>query len=399
MKDGSVAEYRTGLVFDERMCDHVCFGHPESPDRIRRIWAMLESMGLVARCLRLPSRDATDEELRSVHSEDHLKKMKLLLSLDAPQLAAAAAAYNSIYFSQGSYQAALLSCGSLLSLTEAVVQGKVRNGAAVIRPPGHHAEEGCAMGFCLFNNVAVVARVAREKWGVKRVLIVDWDVHHGNGTQHMFYEDPTVLYFSAHRHERGMFYPGGPEGDSSYVGEGAGKGFNINVPWNTRDVGDMEYLLAFHRVLMPVATHFNPDLVLISAGFDAALGDPLGGCKISPAGYGHMTQMLCSLAGGRVVVALEGGYNLSSISASMAACVEVLLGDPPSRELATTSSLFVRNSALVSIERTISDLAPHWPGVLGVIPTPASKKEKPEEDVLATMAASLLSLKSDDGKE
>lgn len=372
------------------MMEHVCAGHPESPQRILRIWEKLEKDGLAQRCQRIPSRNATDEELLSVHTQEHLDKMKLLPTLQKTELMAAAGAYNSIYFSEGSYEASLLSCGSLLALTEAVVKGTVRNGAAVIRPPGHHAEHNCAMGFCLFNNVAVAARVARDKWKVKRILIVDWDVHHGNGTQHMFYEDPSVMYFSVHRHERGSFYPGGPEGDSSYVGEGKGKGYNVNVPWSTRGVGDMEYLLAFHRVLMPIAAKFNPELVLVSAGFDAAVGDPLGGCNISPAGYSHMTHLLATLAGGRVIVALEGGYNLTSISHSMAACVGSLLGDAPSEDLETESSLFIRNSALVSIERTISDLAPFWPGTLGIIPTPKSKAETANvEDIVGSMGAAL----------
>lgn len=178
--------------------------------------------------------------------------------------------------------AARLSCGGLLEVTSAVVHGKATSGVAVIRPPGHHAEPDRVMGFCLYNNVGVAAQVARTQWGVNRVLIVDWDVHHGNGTQEMFYSDPSVLYFSTHRYDSGRFYPG--TGSAREVGTGAGAGYNINVPWPCGNMGDAEYFAAFSQVLMPVALAFDPDLVIVSAGFDAADGDPLGGCSLTPKG-------------------------------------------------------------------------------------------------------------------
>ena len=179
------------------------------------------------------------------------------------------------------------------------------------------------MGFCLYNNVAVAARAVQAAGAARRVLIVDWDLHHGNGTQHTFREDPSVLYFSTHQFP---FYPG--TGAVDEIGAGAGRGFTVNVPW-PGGMGDAEYLAAFDRVLLPIARDFAPDLTLVSAGFDAAEGDPLGSMRLSPAGYAAMTSRLLTLSNGRVVLALEGGYNLDAISRSAAACLRVLLGEKP----------------------------------------------------------------------
>jgi histone deacetylase 6 len=205
-----------------------------------------------------------------------------------------------------------------------VVSGRLTNGFALLRPPGHHAESNHAMGFCLFNNVAVAAEAARRS-GVRRVAIVDWDLHHGNGTQRTYEEDPDVLYFSTHQYP---FYPG--TGAIHEFGKGAGRGRTVNVAW-PGGMGDSEYLAAFDRVLAPIARAFDPELVLVSCGFDAAAGDPLGEMRVSAAGYGAMTQRLSALAGGRLVLALEGGYNPGAIAAAAAACTSVLLGEalPP----------------------------------------------------------------------
>jgi len=216
--------------------------------------------------------------------------------------------------------------GSVVELATRVVTGELSNALAVVRPPGHHCEARQAMGFCILNNVAVAAAVARARLGVQRVLVVDWDVHHGNGIQHIFEEDGSVLYASLHRYGHG-FYPG--TGGAHAVGEGAGRGFSLNIPWSSSGYGDAEYAAAFERLLMPVAREFAPELVLVAAGFDAAARDPLGGMEVSPAGYAYMTAQLRSLAAGRLVVALEGGYNLRSISSSAAAVMRVLLGDDP----------------------------------------------------------------------
>lgn len=181
----------------------------------------------------------------------------------------------------------------------------------MVRPPGSHAEHQQAMGFCYFNSVAIAARHLQYRLNLKRILIVDWDVHHGNGLQQTFYDDPSVLYISLHRHDDGNFFPG--TGSVNEVGNGPGVGFNVNIPWNGTlqpPMGDAEYLAAFRTIVMPIARQFDPEIVLVACGFDGASGHPppLGGYQISAACFGAMTQQLMTLAGGRVVLALEGGY-------------------------------------------------------------------------------------------
>lgn len=241
--------------------------------------------------------------------------------------------YDSIYLNQLTSQAARVSAGGAIELCRAVVGRHVKNGFAIIRPPGHHAERERPMGFCFFDNVSIAARVCQVDYPAlcRKILIVDWDVHHGNGIQQAFYRDPNVLYISIHVHENGTYYPAGPYGDHLHCGFGAGVGYNINIPWPTKGMGDADYLYAFQKVVMPVAHEFNPDFVIIAAGFDAAQGDLLGGCHVSPAGYAHMTHMLMSLANGRIAACLEGGYCLPAISKSALAVVRVLMGEPPDR--------------------------------------------------------------------
>lgn len=230
-------------------------------------------------------------------------------------------------------------------------------GVAIIRPPGHHAEADEACGFCIFNNVAVGAKYAMEMHGAKRILILDWDVHHGNGIQNIFYDDPRVLYISIHRFDGGTFFPGKLDADHTFVGSGSGKGFNINIPWNGSGMGDPEYSMAFFALVLPIAYQFNPDLVLVSSGFDAARGDPLGRCKVSPEFYGFMTHHLKALANGKVIVALEGGYNLNSISLSMTMVTKALLGDPMPK-LAPYAKPAA--SAIDSVRSTMKSLGPYW---------------------------------------
>ncbi|XP_015262012.1 PREDICTED: histone deacetylase 6-like [Gekko japonicus] len=189
------------------------------------------------------------------------------------------------------------------------------------------------------------------------VMILDWDVHHGNGTQHMFEDDPSVLYISLHRYDNGTFFPTSEDADYDRVGRGSGEGFTVNVPWNCPRMGDMEYLAAFHQIVMPVSYEFNPELVLVSAGFDAARGDPLGGCLVTPECYAHMTHLLSGLAGGKLALVLEGGYNLESISESMAMCTRSLLGDPPP----TLGRLKAPHpSALQSLARVVAVHRKYW---------------------------------------
>lgn len=239
-------------------------------------------------------------------------------------------------FNQSTAESAYLAAGSVIEMTQRILEGKLANGVAVVRPPGHHATCGCSMGFCVFNSVAVAARAAlREHWGnARRVLILDWDVHHGNGTQKIFESDSSVLYISIHRYDDGEFFPGGTRGHFANAGIGTGRGYTVNIPWDCpggRDgsPGDADYLLAFEQIVEPMCGDFRPDVVLVSAGFDAAVGDPLGGCQVTPGGFYEMTRRLQALpsAKGRVIIALEGGYNLKSTARSMSACTSALLGD------------------------------------------------------------------------
>ncbi len=308
----------TGLVYDERFLAHAApYDHPEHPGRLEAIWRHLRNERLAERCQSVPAREATREELARVHTLSHIDVIEETASDDFRQLD------PDTYTSRDSALAARLAAAGLTDLAFAVLRGELANGFALVRPPGHHAEADRAMGFCLFNNVAVAARAAQAAGAARKILIVDWDLHHGNGTQRTFWEDPSVLYFSTHQFP---FYPG--TGAIDEIGGGPGLGFTVNVAW-PGGMGDAEYLAAFDRVLLPIARSFAPDLTLVSAGFDAADGDPLGSMRLSPEGFGAMTSRLLSLSEGRVVLALEGGYNLDAISRSAAACLRVLLGEEP----------------------------------------------------------------------
>ncbi|RKP13557.1 hypothetical protein BJ684DRAFT_9889 [Piptocephalis cylindrospora] len=208
--------------------------------------------------------------------------------------------FNSVYLCGQSAECARLSAGGVYAACAAVLRGDVRNAFAVVRPPGHHAE-----GFCLLNNVVIATRLCQKSFGIRRVLILDWDIHHGNGTQKAFYDDPNVLYISIHRWEEGEFYPSGDDGAPWAIGQGLGRGSNVNVAWSRAGMMDSDYLLAFQTVIMPIAREFDPELVIVSAGFDSAHGDHLGGCHVSPRGYARMLTSLMTLAQGKVVVTLE----------------------------------------------------------------------------------------------
>ncbi|XP_040324906.1 protein deacetylase HDAC6 isoform X1 [Herpailurus yagouaroundi] len=352
---------RTGLVYDQRMMGHHNLWdnhHPEMPQRVLRIMQRLEELGLAGRCLALPARPATEAELLTCHSAEYVGRLRATEKMKTRELHRECSNFDSIYICPSTFACAQLATGAVCRLVEAVLAGEVLNGTAVVRPPGHHAERDAACGFCFFNSVAVAARHAQAISGqALRILIVDWDVHHGNGTQHIFEEDPSVLYISLHRYDHGTFFPMGEEGASSQIGRAAGTGFTVNVAWNGPRVGDTDYLTAWHRLVLPIAYEFNPELVLVSAGFDAAWGDPLGGCQVSPEGYAHLTHLLMGLANGRIILILEGGYNLTSISESMAACTRSLLGDPPPLLTLSRPPL---SGALVSIIDTIQVHRRYW---------------------------------------
>uniref|UniRef100_A0A8D2N395 Histone deacetylase n=1 Tax=Zonotrichia albicollis TaxID=44394 RepID=A0A8D2N395_ZONAL len=343
-----------GLVYDTLMLKHQCTcgntnSHPEHAGRIQSIWSRLQETGLRGKCECIRGRKATLEELQTVHSEAHtllygtnplnrqkLDSKKLLGSLTSMfvRLPCGGVGVDSdtIWNEVHSSGAARLAVGCVIELVFKVATGELKNGFAVVRPPGHHAEESTPMGFCYFNSVAIAAKLLQQRLNVSKILIVDWDVHHGNGTQQAFYNDPNVLYISLHRYDDGNFFPG--SGAPDEVGTGAGVGFNVNMAFTgglDPPMGDTEYLTAFRTVVMPIANEFAPDVVLVSSGFDAVEGHPtpLGGYNLSAKCFGYLTKQLMGLAGGRVVLALEGGHDLTAICDASEACVSALLGNEP----------------------------------------------------------------------
>lgn len=310
---------KTGLVYDPRYLEHdMGMGHPESPNRLRAIMQQLEQRGTMAQLTRIEPRMAEDEWITLVHTAAYLASLKQhapasgRVSLD-PDTS----------MSPGSLTAAYLAAGGALAAVDAMMTKQVDHVFCAVRPPGHHAEANRAMGFCLLNNVAIAARYAQKKHGLSRVLIVDWDVHHGNGTQHSFEDDPSVLFFSTHQYPH---YPG--TGRESERGRGAGEGYTINVPMEAGE-GDDEYRAIFHKVLVPAAEQFKPELVIISAGFDAHKDDPLASMGLTESGYAELTGIVAGIAKkyaqGRILSSLEGGYNLTALAASVDAHVRGLL--------------------------------------------------------------------------
>jgi len=311
---------RTGIVRDERYMNHgTGFGHPESPKRLEVIYRMLSEPDLADKFIDIPPRLASVEELSMVHRLGYIDMLaqtagRPYTSLD-PDTATTAE----------SFEVARLAVGGLLNAIDAVLEKRVDNAFALVRPPGHHAEAAEAMGFCLFNNVALGAMHAIKKRNLERVLIVDWDLHHGNGTQHAFYESNQVLYFSTHQYP---YYPG--TGSLEEVGRGAGEGYTINVPLRP-GADDYQYLRIFRDILKPVALHFRPELVLVSAGFDIYKDDPLGGMEVTPTGFGWLTKVLMEIAAhsceGRLVMTLEGGYHLEGQKEGVRKVLLSMLGE------------------------------------------------------------------------
>ncbi|GAB2289705.1 Histone deacetylase 5 [Dionaea muscipula] len=407
---------RVGLVYDDRMCKHETPDgepHPENPDRIRSIWNKLQDAGVVDRCAVLSAKEAQEKYILSVHSKGHVDLVRNLSSkkFDSKR-DAIAARFNSIYLNKGSSEAAYLAAGSVIEAVDRVASGDLSSAFAIVRPPGHHAEQNEPMGFCLFNNVAIAANYLlneRPEYGIKKILIVDWDVHHGNGTQKTFWKDSRVLFFSVHRHDFGSFYPANDDGSHIMIGEGPGEGYNINVPWEHARCGDPDYLAVWDLILIPVAKEFNPDIIIVSAGFDAAIHDPLGGCCLTPYGYSVMLRKLMEFAQGKIVLALEGGYNLQSLANSSLACVEVLLDGRP---IAGSSEAYPYESTLRVIEAVREKLSPYWSSLAVEIPRKSKSAKAPASELTGASSDSeaensseivediikpLLDLKVDDG--
>uniref|UniRef100_A0A8C7I5D3 Histone deacetylase 10 n=1 Tax=Oncorhynchus kisutch TaxID=8019 RepID=A0A8C7I5D3_ONCKI len=329
----------------------------EVPERLTVSHTALQEEGLAERCVSVPIRQATDAEILLAHSEEYLEAVKKTPHMSLDELRTFTQQYGDVYFHPNIYHCAKLAIGATLQLVDSVMTGKVRNGMALVRPPGHHSQRSAANGFCVFNNVAIAAHYAKKQYDIKRVLIVDWDVHHGQGVQFAFEDDPSVLYFSWHRYEHQGFWPNLRESDYDSVGKEKGSGFNINVPWNKVGMENSDYLSVFFHVLLPIAYEFSPDLVFVCAGFDSAIGDPEGHMCATPDIFAHLTHLLKSLAGGKLCAVLEGGYNLTSLAQSVCQTVQTLLGDPAPQ---TSELNGPCESALESIQCVRSAHKPYW---------------------------------------
>ncbi|XP_054476207.1 polyamine deacetylase HDAC10 [Anoplopoma fimbria] len=352
----------TALIYDEEMTkykllwiDPAC--KIEVPERLTVSHDALIKTGLADRCVSVPVREATEADILLVHSEEYLEAVKKTPYMTLEDLKEFTLQYGDVYFHPNIYHCAKLAAGATLQLVDSVLTGKVRNGMALVRPPGHHSLRSAASGFCVFNNVAIAARYAKQKYGIKRVLIVDWDVHHGQGVQYCFEDDPSVLYFSWHRFEHQKFWPNLKDSDYDIVGKEKGAGFNVNVPWNKVGMKNSDYLSVFLHVLLPIAYEFSPDLVLVCAGFDSAIGDPEGEMCASPDIFAHLTHLLMNLAGGKLCAVLEGGYNLTSLPQSVCQTVQTLLGDPAPRPADLDGPC---TSALESLHCVRSAHKPYW---------------------------------------
>jgi len=308
---------KTGVVKDARYLDHNPGSwHPESPQRLKVIYQYIDQIRELYK--KIPPYYASEEEISLIHASQYIHSIASTkgkeVTLDPDTVA-----------SPQSYQTACLAVGGGLSLIKAICDKEIDNGFALIRPPGHHAEGNKAMGFCLFNNIAIAAAYIRKKRLGKNILIVDWDVHHGNGTQHAFYDSSDVLYFSIHQ------YPHYPlTGRIDEIGKGKGKGFTVNVPLSP-GYADEDYIYLFLHLLYPIALKFKPDFILVSAGFDPYIGDPLGGMRVTVNGFALMTQILKDLAAQvcnhRLALFLEGGYHLEGMAKSVVAIIKVLSGE------------------------------------------------------------------------
>ncbi len=312
---------QTGFVADSRVAKHDPGpGHPEQPARFHAAVNGLEAAGLLREMVRLESRAAVSKELALAHTEDYIALVEREVSQNRRQLSTGDTA-----ISPHSTEAARIAAGSALCAVDAVFAGSVRNAFCAVRPPGHHASAARGMGFCLFNNVAVAARYAQQRHGAERIAIVDWDVHHGNGTQDIFYRDGSVLFFSTHQ---SPWYPG--TGAASERGEGSGTGATINCPLPA-GADRAEIFAAFERALVPATLQFQPDLILISAGFDSRMDDPLGQFLLTDPDFADLTRIVLELAseccGGRLVSVLEGGYSLGGLAAATEAHVRSLLNN------------------------------------------------------------------------
>lgn len=356
---------RTGFVFDERFLGHDTGiesvvtmrdssftlspePHPSALYITRRIKEFLDGAGLTARMQAIAARAATDEELTVYHPLAYIEGMRALAS-GGPAKGDWGEAEFDTPLSAGSFEAALYAAGGAIEAVDAVMRGNVANAYALLRPPGHHAMHNRAMGFCIFNNAVVAAHYARRVFGLERILIVDWDVHHGNGTQDAFYNDPGVLFVSLHQHD---WYPA-LSGELEQVGSGAGAGYTVNIPLPP-GTGDRGYRAAFEQLVLPIGLQYQPQLIIVSAGQDASWLDPLAQMMMSMAGFRQISSLMYDLASnvcaGKLMLLQEGGYSAPYVPYCTTAAVEPLLGIDlgivdlydPSSELDRCQTIFTR---------------------------------------------------------
>ncbi|GMS95947.1 hypothetical protein PENTCL1PPCAC_18122, partial [Pristionchus entomophagus] len=361
--------------------------HPESHARIEAIWKRMEEEGLVERLQIVRKFLSIDEsELRATHSMEHVEGVSSTAGNTQTEINEWANGMDSVFATPLSSAAARSAVACSRQLAEWIAAGKIPSAFALIRPPGHHADGENPCGFCLYNNAAQAADAARIE-GAQRILIVDLDVHHGQGTQRIFYEDDDVLYFSIHRHEYGGFWPNLVESGSMAIGEEKGRGYTVNVPLQETGCGDADYLFILSSLLLPIARDFHPDLVIVSAGFDSLIGDPLGRMELTPVGYSHLIHHLNAVGEGKMMVILEGGYNHSMSAEGAVQCMRVMTGEQPERLREMGE---VKESTRESVLNTISVLLPHWQCLQQYAteefrkkyPTPSAIRfEPPERDI------------------
>jgi acetoin utilization deacetylase AcuC-like enzyme len=308
----------TGFIYHPDYLKHNADqNHPESEERLSKLVEHLEKNGFLSKLKIIEPHTASVKWLEKVHTPDYIKMVEEVCRNGGAMLD------PDTLVGPESYRVALLAVGGVMAAVDAVMDKKVKNAFCALRPPGHHAETDKAMGFCIFNNVAVACRYVQDKYRIKKVLIIDWDVHHGNGTQNIFWTDPSVFYVSLHQYP---FYPG--SGSENEVGEGEGSGFTFNLPMCAGS-GDLEYVEVFENIIYPSAIKFDPDFIFISAGFDAHKDDPLAQIDLTEEGYKRMTQVVTRLAAeccdNRLVSVLEGGYNSQSLASSVQEHLLVLM--------------------------------------------------------------------------
>ncbi len=336
--------------------------HAESPDRLREVYRELSRPEVAANLVFPDWNRAAVNAIRLNHTKDYVEKV------------AATKNHVAYYFdadtrtSAASYEAAQLAAGAVIDGIDRLVRDEIDNAFCLVRPPGHHAERDQAMGFCLFNNVAIGARWAKKRLGMERILILDWDLHHGNGTQHSFYRDNSVLYGSLHQYP---LYPG--SGSLAETGEGKGRGFTVNIPLASGH-GDLDYARLFNELIVPVTRAYRPALILVSCGFDCMAGDPLGAMRLTPTGIAYMTKVMVALAEelceGRILFSLEGGYNWDNMRDGTLAVLSELRGAP----LAVDHPVFLSSQESRRMENSTAssgsiDQAIQWHGALWSLPS------------------------------